>query len=109
MIKADGKLVCDSKAGYGEKPEFVSGHGGMTSSSSAAKGGHGHGEAGKPHISSMVLCWKGKDDLKQPQIRSGQMWSVEAQYNYKEFTGATHPNGQQENVMGIAVVWVKKR
>ena len=74
----------------------------------ADAGGHGHGGAGKPHISSMVLCWKGKDELKIPEIKSGQSWTVEAQYDYKQFAGATHPNGQQENVMGIAVVWIKK-
>jgi hypothetical protein len=74
----------------------------------AAPGGHGHSDSGKPHISSMVLCWKGKEELKLPQIKTGQVWTIEAQYDYKQFTGATHPDGKQENVMGIGVVWVKK-
>jgi hypothetical protein len=115
VVKVDGKLVCDSKAGYGENSRYVSGGMAMGGASSGAPkgkgadaGGHGHGGAGKPHISSMVLCWKGKDELKIPEIKSGQSWTVEAQYDYKQFAGATHPNGQQENVMGIAVVWIKK-
>jgi hypothetical protein len=61
-----------------------------------------------PHISSMVLCWKGKKELKLPQIKTGQTWTIEASYDYQQRAGATHPNGQQENVMGIGVVWIKK-
>ena len=72
------------------------------------EGGHSHSEGGKPHISSMVLCWRGRDELKTAQIKSGQMWSIEAQYDYQKFAGAKHKNGQQENVMGIAIVWVKQ-
>jgi hypothetical protein len=115
----DGKVACDSKAGYGESPLYISGGGAMASAPAApaapgapgtspAAPGHGHGGAGKPHISSMVLCWKDKNELKVRQIKAGQTWTVEAQYDYKQFTGATHPDGKQENVMGIGVVWVKK-
>lgn len=114
MVKVDGNVVCDSKAGYGESSKYISGGQAnmpaMPAGAEAPKGeaGHGHGGADKPHISSMVLCWKGKQELKTPQIKTGQTWTVEAQYDYQKFAGATHPNGQQENVMGIAVVWVKK-
>ena len=72
-------------------------------------GGHsGHGSPGKPHISNMVICVKGRPELKMNQMRAGQMWTVEAQYDYKQFQGAVHPNGLQENVMGIAIIYVKK-
>jgi hypothetical protein len=110
QIKADGKLVCDSKAGYGENPTYISGggHTGKAATGGAMEAGGHHG-GDKPHISSMVLCWKGKDELKQPQIRTGQSWTVEATYDYKQFAGATHPNGGQENVMAIGVIWVKKK
>jgi hypothetical protein len=56
----------------------------------------------------MVLCWKGMGELKVPHIKTGQVWTVEAKYNYAQFAGATHPDGKQENVMGIGVVWAKK-
>lgn len=68
----------------------------------------GHGAPGKPHISGMTICVKGKPELKLAQMRVGQSWTVEAQYDYKQFAGAVHPNGAQENVMGIAIVYVRK-
>jgi len=111
IIKADGKVVCDSKAGYGESSKYISGAmGGMAAPKGKAGGeaGHGHSTGGQPHISSMVLCWKGHEQLKTARIASGQVWTVEAQYDYKQFAGATHPDGKQENVMGIGVIWVKK-
>jgi hypothetical protein len=126
LVKADGKVVCDSKAGYAENARYISGGsghgaapsgppppapaaGGKAGAGSAMAGGHGgHGGAGKPHISSMGLCWRGRPELKVQKMQAGQSWTVEAVYDYKKFAGATHPNGQQENVMGIGVLWVKK-
>jgi hypothetical protein len=46
-------------------------------------------------------------EMKMTQMRAGQVWTVEADYNYQRFKGATHPNGKQENVMGIALVYVR--
>jgi len=109
-VKVDGKEICNSQAGYGESPEYRSPQPAAAAGEMAtgkAAGGHGHSDAGKPHISSMILCWQNKPELKIPQMKTGQMWTVEANYDYKERAGATHPNGQQENVMGIAVIWVK--
>jgi hypothetical protein len=107
-IKADGKLVCDSKARYGEKPEYVSPGvaGAVPNGSSGSE--HSHGSPGKPHISSMAVCVKGQPGLKLDQMKAGQVWTVEAEYDYKQFAGATHPNGQQENVMGIGIMYVRK-
>jgi len=114
IVKADGKLVCDSKAGYAENPSYISGGmamaptaGGAGAKSGGGEAGHGGHGAGKPHISSMVLCWRGHPELKVARMQAGQSWTVEAQYDYKQFAGATHPNGQQENVMGIGVLWIK--
>ena len=109
-VKADGKVVCDSRATYGGKPEYVSG--GMSHAPAKGKSGggseHGHGTAGKPHISNMSICVKGQPALKLNQMRAGQVWTVEAQYDYRQFAGATHPGGAQENVMGIGIIYVKK-
>ncbi|KAF2671815.1 hypothetical protein BT63DRAFT_452322 [Microthyrium microscopicum] len=109
LIKVDGKVACDSKAGYGEKPEYVSAPGGhaMGKSSKPAEG-HSHAEPGKPHISSMIACYRGMDELKETKMTVGQSWTVEAHYDYSQFAGATHPSGLQENVMGIALMYVRK-
>jgi hypothetical protein len=56
----------------------------------------------------MVLCVKGRSTLKKATMTKGEYWTVEADYDYRQFTGATHPNGRQENVMGIALVYVRK-
>jgi hypothetical protein len=69
---------------------------------------HSHGSPGKPHISSMAVCVKGQPELKLNRMKPGQVWTVEAHYDYQRFAGATHPNGQQENVMGIGIMYVRK-
>jgi hypothetical protein len=56
----------------------------------------------------MVVCVRGQPELKLDRMRAGQVWTVEAEYDYKRFAGATHPNGQQENVMGIGIMYVRK-
>jgi hypothetical protein len=121
-VKANGKLVCDSKATYGGTPAYTSGGdsmAGMTGMAGmAGMGGFGKGKTkgvsehthggGKPHISKMSICVKGRPNLLLNQMRPGQTWTVEAQYDYRQYTGATHPNGLQENVMGIAILYVRK-
>jgi hypothetical protein len=69
---------------------------------------HSHGSPGKPHISNMVVCAKNQPELKLDQMKTGQTWTVEAEYDYRKFAGATHPNGLQENVMGIGIVYIRK-
>lgn len=96
-IKVDGKVACDSRATYGGNPKYVSG------------GGEGHhGGMGKKHISSMILCVKGSSDLKVQRMEAGQYWTIEAEYDYQKYAGATHSSGLQENVMGIALVYITK-
>jgi len=96
--------VCDSRATYGGDARYVS-----PGAPGSAGGEHSHGAPGKPHISKMVLCYKGMSELKVPQMKVGDVWTVEADYDYRKFKGATHPNGKQENVMGIALVYVRGR
>jgi hypothetical protein len=67
----------------------------------------GHHGGGK-HISKMVLCVKGSSDLKVDRMVAGQYWTVEAEYDYSKFAGAKHSSGLQENVMGIALVYIRK-
>jgi hypothetical protein len=97
--------VCDSRATYGGNPSYISpGKPGAAKSSSD----HSHGTPGKPHISSMTVCVRGRANLKLDRMVAGQTWMVEAEYDYKQYAGATHPNGAQENVMGIGILYIKK-
>jgi hypothetical protein len=107
-IKVDGKVACDSKAMYGGRPEYISPGAAGGASQGKSSSEHSHGTPGKPHISQMTVCVKGQPELKLNQIKAGQTWTVEADYNYQRFAGATHPNGLQENVMGIGIVYVRK-
>jgi hypothetical protein len=80
----------------------------MSMPAAKGKSEHSSGSPGKPHISNMVVCSKSQPELKLDQMKVGQTWSVEAEYDYKQFAGATHANGQQESVMAIGIVYVRK-
>jgi hypothetical protein len=85
----DGKTVCNSKAAYGGKPEFI------------GKGmGGGHHGGATPHISEMSLCIIGKNFDHFTEVKKGQKWDLKALYDYDKFPGMAHENGEQEPVMG---------
>lgn len=99
VIETDGKRACESVAGYGEKPEFVS--------SAAMPGMDGHSHAGMPHISSMTWCTRNNGKLNVRDLKKGQRWVLKANYDYRKFAGMTHGNGKQDNIMGIAIMFVR--
>lgn len=111
-LSVDGKQICDSVATYGV------GKAGMGGPAGGAMGGMGGSEhtaskdaAGAPkmasqeHITAMSGCHDEKLGLKQ--LKRGQKWVLEAFYDYAKHPGMTHANGKQENVMGIAIMYIK--
>jgi hypothetical protein len=94
-LDVDGKQICSSDAAYGEKPEFVSP---MTM---------GHAGSATSHISSMTACVN--NDIGIKEVKKGQVWQLKADYDYDKNKGDLHENGKQENVMGIAIMWIRQK
>ena len=93
LLTVDGKLACDSTATYGGKPEFIS----------KSIDGHSHGPT--THLSDMHIC-HGKG-LANDEIKKGQKWRLQADYDFDKFQGMMHDDGSLDTVMGIQLVFVK--
>ncbi len=94
LLSVDGKLVCDSVATYGGTPDFVS---------KASTAGHGH-QGPTKHLSDMRLCGK---ELSNVQMKRGQKWRLQADYDFNKFKGMMHEDGSWDEVMGIQLAYVR--
>jgi hypothetical protein len=84
------------------------GGGGMGGGAMAGgMGGASHGKEAGPvaHITAMSGCFA--DTLGIKELKKGQKWELEAFYDYSKHGGMKHDSGTQENVMGIAIMYVK--
>ncbi|QDS72079.1 hypothetical protein FKW77_003155 [Venturia effusa] len=93
QVQVAGQDNCVSKAGYGEKPEFIFKK--MTMGAAA-------GMAEK-HISSMSACYF--NEQKVTQLLKSQSWQIKGNYDYDKFEG-NKDDGKQSSVMGIALMYV---
>jgi hypothetical protein len=100
-LELDGKPVCDSETAYGTKPEYI----GMAKAPGASAGGHDHGGAGMKHISDQKVCHG--ESLAQKTMKKGQNWNLNAYYDFDKFKGNAHENGDWDEVMGIAIMFVR--
>jgi len=92
-LDVNGKRVCSSEARYGESAGYVQ------------KTPMGNPAGAIEHISSMSACIDDKMGVKN--LVKGQTWKLRAEYDYNHNKGNLHENGKQENVMGIAIMFVK--
>ncbi|TID20215.1 Diphthamide biosynthesis protein 2 [Venturia nashicola] len=126
ILTADGANVCTSKASYGSKPGFTSMPHKMTPGPSAIRFSAPKARAEKEvekfnlakrksrtvlmppekRISDMSICFGDKLPIKQ--IKKGQMWKIEAVYDFDSFGGMKGDDGLWEKVMGISYVYYKK-
>jgi hypothetical protein len=99
-----GKQFCNSRAGYAEKAEYITGGG---KAAAAPAGGHTHGVASK-HISSMTTCFTdGKGGgIPVQKLAKDQSWYVTARYDYDKFEGNKNGKGTQDEIMAIALMYV---
>jgi hypothetical protein len=107
-LSVDGKQICDSVATYGSGKAGMGGPamGGMDGGEKAtAPKGAAPSLAKQEHITAMSGCFDDKLGLKE--LKKGQKWTLEAFYDYSKHAGMTHGNGKQENVMGIAIMYIK--
>jgi hypothetical protein len=88
--------VCTSAAKYGETPEYVFQQAGMT-----MPGGEIIAEK---HISSMSTCYY--DNVGVRKLSKTQSWTLQANYDYDKYTGNREADGDQANIMGIAIMYV---
>jgi hypothetical protein len=50
----------------------------------------------------MTICVGGTKTFDQKEVKQGQKWVLEAEYDYNKFPGMSHgDDGKQSNVMGI--------
>jgi hypothetical protein len=107
-VSKNGRQVCDSVASYGGSPEFKN--------SGKQVGGHSHKrrevsrrdgapKAATEHISFMTMCEK--NSFLDKKMNKGEQWSIKAYYDYKQNAGVLHDNAAQDDVMGIALMYVK--
>jgi hypothetical protein len=89
----DGKRVCSSDASYGTSPEYVQ------------KTPMANTQSATEHISIMTACVNEKMAIKH--MIKGQTWKLRAEYDYDKNKGVLHHSGKQDNVMGIAVMFVR--
>jgi hypothetical protein len=99
----DGKMACDSKSAYGTKPEFV----GRPAAGTGSAGGHSHGGAGMKHISEQPVCQQ--STLANKTMKKGQNWELKSYYDFDAWQGNTHSDGTLDEVMGIAIMYVRRK
>jgi hypothetical protein len=91
-IEQNGRVICNSEAKYGTKPEYVS-----------PEGGHGSGEPGHghamQHLSEHSVCYN------PGQLAMGDNVTITANYNDAVHQQMVH-NGRLHNVMGIAIGYI---
>lgn len=73
----------------------------------APAGGHSHGGTATRHISNMDICYA--DSLPVKKMFKGQKWEIEAAYDFTENRGVLSPDGEETEVMGIAILFVKQK
>jgi hypothetical protein len=85
-----------------------------SSSMSSGKSGGGHDHAGGQHIIAMSVCGTLAGHNGSPvspltiaKVSKGQSWTIKAHYDYKQFDGMKNNKGGMDNVMGIAIMFVK--
>jgi hypothetical protein len=103
-LAIDGKQACDSVATYAESAEFVQPN--ANDPAPAAPAGHQHGSATR-HISSMSSCWGKLFPLKE--MKKGQNWVLEAYYDLDKHDGVLDEIGEQTEVMGLSLVYIKQK
>lgn len=86
-------LICDSKAAYSEKPEYV------YKSTTAMPMGEKFAEN---HISSMNVCFF---DQKQKKLDKSEAWTLKGFYDYDKYTGNLEGSGEQADIMSIAIAY----
>jgi hypothetical protein len=87
-ILVSGQVNCVSKAGYGEKPEFMFKKSTM---------GPAAGMAEK-HISSMSACYF--NEQKVTKLLKSQSWQIKGNYDYDAQEG-NKDGGKQSSIMGM--------
>jgi hypothetical protein len=87
-VYQNGALLCDAAASYGETPGFVERSNGI------------QGEAGMKHISHMNSC-----EAMGP-IKKGDVFHVQAEYDFKTHMGERNNRGKLGEVMGLTVFFV---
>lgn len=95
-VYVDGKETCDNVARYGTKPEFVQSN----------NTGH-HADSATSHISEIKPCYG--NSLIHKEMKKGQNWNLTANYDMDKFKGMRHADGSLEEVMGIEIVYVRRK
>lgn len=91
----DGTLACNSEATYGGSAEYVAKEAPMDCP-----------KCPTAHISKMSTCQGSR--LPVTQMKSGQDWLLTADYDYSKHPGMLKDDGKQDDVMGIAIMYVRQ-
>lgn len=94
-MSVDGVADCNSVATYGGDPAYIAKEPPMMNKNSATT-----------HISKMTICGPGK--IKSAMMKKGQRWTLSAKYDYGRHKGVLDPDGSQDSIMGIAIMYVRQ-
>jgi len=101
-----GQTLCTSKAKYAESSEYINWGGKKSMAGMNMKRSADDMGVADKHISSMSECYVGRDPLPIKEVTRGQSWYVQAHYDYGQHEGNKNTKGKQQEVMGIALMYI---
>jgi hypothetical protein len=100
-IELNKKTICDSKAVYGGRPEYLS-----PLADTGDKMMDMMMDKSRVHISDMGICYGKVDNL--PTIKKGDVVDITGYYDYSKHAPMGDDAGNPSGVMAIAIMFVKQ-
>jgi hypothetical protein len=95
ILSSPTSTVCNSIAKYGETPQYIY---------HAANNTMLDSHLSESHISSMSTCFNQMMPVRN--LQKSQRWILKGHYNYDQHAGNTEKDGEQQDVMGLALMYV---
>jgi hypothetical protein len=95
IMSSPATLACDSVAKYGESSDYIF---------HATNASEMDSIVAEKHISSMSGCYNQIMPVKK--LEKTQSWILKGNYDYSRFPGNTEKDGKQQDVMGLALMYV---
>jgi hypothetical protein len=95
ILSSESSEVCNSVAKYAETSEYV-----FHTANKTMMDSH----LAEKHISSMSGCYNQQMPVRN--LKKSQSWILRGHYNYDRFDGNTEKDGKQQDVMGLALMYI---
>jgi hypothetical protein len=95
ILSNSSQQVCNSVAKYGETSRYIY---------HAANNSTAENMLAERHISSMSTCFNQMMPVRK--LEKSQSWILKGNYDYDRFAGNTEKDGTQQDIMGLALMYV---